>query len=140
MFKQRKVHKTYKAFVWGHPPDQGFIERPIERDQTDRHKMTSLSGFGKEAYTAYKVRSYCSEYSYLDVFPHTGRTHQIRIHLADNGYSLVSDSIYGHMHKDITRHALHAYKLSFTYEGVHYAFIKDIPNDMRHLETTCNNT
>jgi 23S rRNA pseudouridine1911/1915/1917 synthase len=120
-FKSRKVRKTYLALVHGRPSaPEGIIEAPVGRDPRQRQRMTVIAG-GRPARTRYKVREELGDYSLLSVAPETGRTHQIRVHLAWLGVPVAGDSVYGHgrgtrrVKGDIglERQFLHAWRLSF---------------------------
>lgn len=97
-FSERKVHKKYCAIISG-KPDQGndTINRPLGRHKKYRHKMTIVED-GKEAITDYTVLKIWhinhSVYSMLDIKIHTGRTHQIRVHLSSMGNPVIGDKIY----------------------------------------------
>ena len=117
--QRREIKRKYKAVVHGLiDPAQGRIEAPIARHPRFRQKMAVVNMGGKEAITLYKRIKTWENYSLLDVEILTGRTHQIRVHLAYKGYPIVGDSLYGRTKKDaldnlIGRQALHAYELSF---------------------------
>jgi 23S rRNA pseudouridine1911/1915/1917 synthase len=120
-FKRRKVQKIYLALVHGRPSaPEGIIEAPVGRDPRQRQRMTVIAG-GRPARTRYKVREELGDYSLLSVAPETGRTHQIRVHLAWLGVPVAGDSVYGHgrgtrrVKGDIglERQFLHAWRLSF---------------------------
>ncbi len=136
-FKDRSVHKEYLALVWGRLKGlRGIISRPIGRHRSERKRMSSTYALAK---TRAAVTEWCVEKSFpvvcanaktpiwislLRLMPKTGRTHQIRVHLADLGYPVIGDKIYGRkrgggMSRAIVsakwagfpRHALHAEKL-----------------------------
>ncbi len=114
-FKSRKTKKVYVALVDGHPPTpEGKIIAPILRDSKYRQKMTvGMQGQGRSAITEYyRVESF-PQHDYLEVHPLTGRTHQIRVHLAYLGCPIVGDTVYGRKHPSITmeRFFLHAQDL-----------------------------
>lgn len=112
-FKKRRVRKTYLALVEGHPnPRRGVIEAPIGRDKRQRKQMAIVRS-GREARTAYQVIELFDDNSLVEVRPETGRTHQIRIHLAWLGYPVVGDQVYGYRKRrlPIQRQFLHAHKL-----------------------------
>lgn len=124
-FKGRKVHKTYLALVHGRPPaPEGIIEAPLGRDPRQRQRMAVVPG-GREARTRYRVLEDLGDYSLLEVIPETGRTHQIRVHLAWLGVPVAGDRLYGRERgvrrvKDdlgLERQFLHAWRLSFERPG-----------------------
>ncbi len=114
--KDREVHKTYLALVHGLPkPGEGLIEAPIGRHPKNRKKMAVVSG-GREAITRYRVREELASgaYALLEVEPVTGRTHQIRVHMAALGHPIVGDTTYGRRSDVIGRQFLHSWRLAFT--------------------------
>jgi len=124
-FKQRTVTKVYLALVNGSlQPPEALIDAPIGRDPRHRQKMavvTSTRGDARPAQTAYRALttygagSNGNVYTYVECRPHTGRKHQIRVHLAYVGFPVVGDPLYGRR-KDplaLNRHFLHAAELSF---------------------------
>lgn len=94
-FKSREVIKKYLALVHGTvSPAQGTIKAPIERNPFNRMRFGVFPG-GREAETAYKTYKTYKTYTFLELSPHTGRTHQIRVHLKYINHPIVSDPIYG---------------------------------------------
>jgi 23S rRNA pseudouridine1911/1915/1917 synthase len=94
-FKDRVVKKTYFALVHGFvEPRSGSVRLPIKRDRYNRKKF-SVDITGKPALTEYRTVKNYKGYSLLEIFPKTGRTHQIRVHFKHLGHALVSDRIYG---------------------------------------------
>jgi 23S rRNA pseudouridine1911/1915/1917 synthase len=120
-FRLRKVVKIYLALVDGHPPTPtGRIEAPIGRDPAHRKQMGVVTADkGRESETEYKTLESFSQHAFLEVHPLTGRTHQIRLHLAFIHCPIVGDTLYGHRHPtlDITRHFLHAARLTIQLPG-----------------------
>ncbi len=116
-FKRRQVKKTYLALVEGHPePRQGEIDAPIGRHKRQRKRMAIVRS-GRDAYTAYRVIETFDNHSLVELQPETGRTHQIRVHLAWLGYPAVGDRVYGRRKQQLLkhRHFLHARKLELTH-------------------------
>ncbi len=114
-FRLRKVEKTYLALVDGKPPTpSGRVEAFIGRDPKQRKKMAIVSGDkGREAISEYKTVEEFDEHTLLEFHPHTGRTHQIRLHCAFLRCPIVGDEVYGRKTPsiEIGRHFLHAYRL-----------------------------
>jgi 23S rRNA pseudouridine1911/1915/1917 synthase len=131
--KQREVHKIYLAFVQGVPePARGTIEAPIGRHPRNRKKMAVVAG-GREAETKYRVREVLKGFALLEVEPVTGRTHQVRVHLAAIGHPVVGDSIYGRRSPLVGRQFLHAWRLAFELasSGRLVEFESPLPVDLR---------
>lgn len=112
-FKVRTVEKKYLALVVGRPEaPAGLIDVPLGRDPRNRQRFAPRSD-GKPARTRYTTRQALGPYTLLDVDMETGRTHQIRVHLAWLGCPIAGDTVYGpkKKHLGLTRHFLHAWKL-----------------------------
>jgi 23S rRNA pseudouridine1911/1915/1917 synthase len=120
-FRLRKVEKTYLALVDGRPPTpSGRVEAYIGRDPSHRKKMAIVSeSRGREAISEYKTVENFEKHTLLEFHPHTGRTHQIRLHCAFLGCPIVGDEVYGRKKSsiDIKRHFLHAYRLQIILPG-----------------------
>ena len=120
-FKARQVQKFYIALVDGAPPTPyGRIEAPIGRDPSHRKRMAVLPpGKGREAISEYRTLEKFSKHTLLEVHPITGRTHQIRLHLAFLGCPVVGDTTYGRKTPSLPleRHFLHAARLIITLPG-----------------------
>ncbi|MEC9279762.1 MAG: RluA family pseudouridine synthase, partial [Chloroflexota bacterium] len=111
--KNRQVNKGYLALSTGTvTPDAGLIDQPIARDPRHRKRMAVVRG-GRESRTRYKVLETPPGHSLLELILETGRTHQIRVHLAYLGHPLLGDGVYGRTSPRLDRHFLHAYKLGF---------------------------
>lgn len=130
---KRTISKTYLALVIGKVRDEeGYIESFIGRDPYDRKKMTTRDPINpKIAKTKFKKLGYYhNKYSLLEVDLLTGRTHQIRVHLASIGYPIIGDKIYGNEKANreveeslgLKRQWLHAWKLTFSLFGKDYTF------------------
>lgn len=116
MFKNRQIEKHYLAICHGNIYEDFGLNAPIGRDPNNRTKMKVIDENSKEAFTSFKVLKNFDKYTLLDVHLHTGRTHQIRVHLAYVNHPVVGDEIYGIKNKfKINKQLLHAYKLKFTH-------------------------
>ena len=136
--KERTFHKGYLALSRGKvEPAEGVIETPIGRDQRNRKRMAVVQG-GREARTTYVVRRYYSAYSFIEVFPKTGRTHQIRVHFASIGHPLVGDALYGDRSCLLGRQFLHAHLLGFRHPTTdeYLEFTSPLPVDLRAVIET----
>jgi 23S rRNA pseudouridine1911/1915/1917 synthase len=122
-FKEREVHKAYLALLDGHlQPAWGRIEGPVGRHPHHRQRMAVLAG-GREAVTEYHVLEQfahqagpaAGDYTLVEAQPHTGRTHQLRVHFASIDHPVVADGVYGRRRcrLPLTRHFLHAWRLGF---------------------------
>ena len=94
-FINRTIKKTYRAIVWGNIPNEGKVEGYITRDNKSRTRFKLDNSRGKFSSTAYKKISNKPPFSYLELYPLTGRTHQIRVHLNSIGHSIILDDMYG---------------------------------------------
>jgi len=123
MFAGRKIKKTYIALAEGRfEEDRGEIKLPIGRSRIDRKKMSVAIDNGRDAITAFEVEEEFRQTALLNVYPRTGRTHQIRVHLAYIGHPIIADQIYGSKFSSkiakkigLKRQFLHAAKLVFTH-------------------------
>ena len=112
-FAARTVEKTYLALVQGHVRNQeGRITAPIARDPVRRIRMTAKLATGRSALTEYRVLRRFEKFTYLEVRIGTGRTHQIRVHLASIGHPVAGDKLYGAAAAE--RFFLHAWRIVFT--------------------------
>lgn len=94
-FEERKVKKIYKALVWGRCKDIGIIEGNIIRNEKNRRTfILSNSKKGRFSKTEFRLIDYLGPISYLELKPHTGRTHQIRVHMKSIGHPILSDETY----------------------------------------------
>jgi 23S rRNA pseudouridine1911/1915/1917 synthase len=113
-FKEGQVKKVYLALVEGAvEPSSGIIDAPLARDARSRKRMAVASRGGRSAVTEYRVLEQLSGFTLLEVRPRTGRTHQVRVHLAFVGHPVVGDKVYGRRKQslDIGRQFLHAHRL-----------------------------
>jgi len=130
-FKERKVVKIYDALVDGRPPTpKGRVEAPIGRDPSHRQKMAVVPlAKGREAYTEYFTEKQYIHHTLLKVHLLTGRTHQIRVHMAFLKTPIVGDSLYGFRHPSlpVERQFLHAGHLEICLPGEGKASVFDAP-------------
>lgn len=140
-FKHHLVHKEYMALVWGVvEPRTGHIETLIGRSTRDRKKMSTAPDVGRLALTDYEVLEQFAAAAVMRVRIHTGRTHQIRVHLAHIGHPVIGDVVYGRARKadlpaPADRQMLHAHQLAFEHPrtGQPLSFTAPVPEDFRTL-------
>lgn len=141
-FSSRKVEKTYLALVDGAPPTpRGRIEAAIGRDPGNRKRMAVVPpGKGRSAISEYSTQHRYADHALLEVHPITGRTHQIRLHLAFLGCPVVGDRVYGRRHRSLAlnRHFLHAARLSIQIPGETdlHEFKAPLPDDLANILDT----
>ncbi len=134
-FKKREIRKEYLAIVKGNvKKDEGSIHAAIGRHRVYRKKMDTRASNGREASTEYQVMHRCKGWSYLKLWPKTGRTHQIRVHLASIHHPVIGDQLYGGKSAEfkMPRQALHAHKLELKHPitGSNLSFLAPLPQDM----------
>lgn len=138
-FRLRKVKKTYLALVDGKPPTpSGRVEAAIARDAAHRKQMTVVSdGRGRAAITEFHTVKQFNQHTLVEAHPLTGRTHQIRLHMAFLGCPIVGDLVYGRKKPslDLERHFLHAYQISIILPGESEArtFQAELPADLQTI-------
>ena len=156
--RRRRVKRLYQALVWGRMPESsGTVEAPIGRDPRSRKRMAVVEG-GRPAVTRYRVREDWPAAQLLDVALKTGRTHQIRVHVAHLGHPVVGDEVYGaggargisgaarrwatELDRRVGRQFLHAAELAFEHpvsgERLHFeaALPEDLASVVRWARTT----
>ncbi|MBI4383867.1 MAG: RluA family pseudouridine synthase [Nitrospinae bacterium] len=136
-FKDRDIKKVYLALALGVVKNSsGTIDAPIARHKVQRKKMAPAREGGRPAETRYEVIRRFEWFSYLRLYPKTGRTHQIRVHLASIGHPILGDALYGGnagpKRPRMSRQALHAHKLELIHPrtGEWMAFESPLPVDM----------
>lgn len=128
----RTVKRHYAAIVAGMPPASGVVDEPIDRHPTQRTKMAVVAG-GRPARTHYKVIERLQGASWVECSLETGRTHQIRVHMAHLGFPLLGDPVYGGRRvvpeaaKSFPRQALHAFRLGLEHPVSHEAMVWQVP-------------
>lgn len=144
-WQEGKVVKKYLALVWGHPKEKGeiiselarspkdFRKRMVVRPEKQKDKGREIKG--KLAVTEYKVVKKFKEYSLVEVYPKTGRMHQIRVHFSSLGHSVAGDKVYGKGKKNpegLSRQFLHAFYLKFSLPaGRSLALEADLSDDLK---------
>ena len=110
---------------------KGIIEAPIGRDPGNRKRMAVVEG-GRFARTIFTVKEYLNDYTLLEVTIETGRTHQIRVHLAAIHYPVAGDRVYGVKSPYLDRQFVHSHKLGFALpsDGSYREFISELPRDL----------
>jgi 23S rRNA pseudouridine1911/1915/1917 synthase len=152
-FARHSVKRAYWAFVWGGPvPPEGRIDYPIGRSPQVPTKMAAVARGGKAAETRYRtLKRYGTLASLLECRLATGRTHQIRVHMASIGYPLIGDLVYGGVARlpascpqdvrdaaqALAGQALHAFELGFVHPatGDEFSFTSPLPMHIKRLVT-----
>jgi len=150
-FAQREVQKEYLAFCINKPAElTGCIDLPLDRSRKEPLKRAVTPG-GKAASTSYRMHLYHNGVAVLSFYPHTGRTHQIRVHCSVSGFPILGDTLYGgskdrilkvnpaerpfaySVFKCFNRHALHAQKITFPHPetGCPCSITAPLPDDFR---------
>ena len=128
----RSLGRTYWALVHGgFREDTGTIDGPIARHPRDRRRMAIVEG-GREAITDFRVVERLSGATVLEVSLRTGRTHQIRVHLASIGHPIIGDAVYGRPDETLGRPALHARRLRFRHpaDGTDRSYESPVPDEL----------
>jgi 23S rRNA pseudouridine1911/1915/1917 synthase len=158
-FQEREIRKTYRTVVWGLvKSDTGVVDRPIGRSKSDFRKWSAerfARGELRTAVTEYKVlqritdispgisetsqqRKIAHQFTYLEAYPKTGRTHQIRVHLKAINHPVVADRLYAENHPKVlgfTRTALHAYQIHIEdLDGIKHVCTAPLPQDFMEFE------
>ncbi|MCP3914521.1 MAG: RluA family pseudouridine synthase [bacterium] len=138
-FRERTVEKTYLAVVYGDPRfDSDWIEKPVGRDERHPERFR-VAADGREAVTYYEVRERLAGFAIIEAFPKTGRTHQIRVHLAAAELPIVGDRLYTRgvppLKVKVRRQLLHAASIAFTHpvSGERLRFEVDAPGDFQEF-------
>lgn len=135
--KEHSIHRRYLAICHGVlQKEEDTIDRPIGRHPTDRKKM-AVNAKGKEAVTHYHVLQHFEKYTYIACELETGRTHQIRVHMADIGHPLLGDAVYSSFSSPfkLEGQVLHAYTLGFVHPatGAYIEVNAPLPDYFNHL-------
>ncbi len=136
-FQDRTVKKVYRAIVEGLVRDQeGIVEGLIGRHPVERKRMAMVEKGGRYSFSFYRVIERLKGFTYIEVHPRTGRTHQIRVHMNHAGYPIVGDELYGRQAKRLApRPLLHALSLSFNHpvHGTRLTVEAPVPADMEEF-------
>ena len=145
------MKKKYLALAWGKLEGQGLIDGEIGRNHRNRQIFSVVSSGGRDSRTRFKLVEYFAPLSLVNLYPETGRTHQLRVHLKSIGHPIFSDEVYGggaknsksfhvkytqllsRLLKTISRVALHARRLEISHPitGEKMSFTAPIPNDFK---------
>lgn len=155
-FKEHSVHRIYLALVRADPgEDAGVVDAPLGRHAKDRKRISTRTSKPRRAVTRWRVLQRFGGVTLLEITPETGRTHQIRVHLASVGLPVAGDQVYGKLRARVAglnavrnkaiaglkRQALHAAVLGFIHPGTsqYVEFSSPLPEDMRKAIEACSN-
>jgi 23S rRNA pseudouridine1911/1915/1917 synthase len=153
-FKEHSVHRIYLALVRADPgEEQGVVDAPLGRHAKDRKKISTKTRKPRRAVTRWRVLQRLGGATLLEITPETGRTHQIRVHLASVGLPIAGDQVYGKLRKQasglnavqqkavavLKRQALHAAVLGFIHPATsqYVEFSSALPEDMKEAMEAC---
>ena len=141
-FRAHSVHRVYLALVAGAVRRGGLVERALGRDPRDRRRVSTRSPAKRRAVTEYRVAERLGpDATLVEARPRTGRTHQIRVHLASIGHAVMGDASYGPAPADpaLPRAMLHAAVLGFAHpaSGAYMEFHAPLPEDMERAVARC---
>jgi 23S rRNA pseudouridine1911/1915/1917 synthase len=153
-FKAHSIHRVYLALVRGNPGEEsGIVDAPIGRHVKERKRISTRTGKARRAVTRWAIKERFGGLTLLEVYPETGRTHQIRVHLAFVGLPVAGDPVYGKMRRKggvddprlrealevLKRQALHAAVLGFTHprSSEYVEFSSPMPADMAEVVKIC---
>jgi 23S rRNA pseudouridine1911/1915/1917 synthase len=134
LVRARELERRYKALVRGRPRSwTGRIEAPIGRDRREPTRHSLDTDTPREAITHFEVERLLDRHALLDVRLETGRTHQIRVHLAAIGLPVVGDPVYGVPDERLRRQFLHAWRLAFPHpiSGERVEVESPLPDDLQ---------
>ncbi len=140
-FKAREVKKVYMALLKGRlEQPAGEIKAPIKRSRRDRTKMEVSWQGSKESVTRYKTLELKNNITLVEIYPLSGRTHQIRVHFSYRGYPVLGDKKYGTSTGNAIRQMLHAWQISFSHPetGRRVSFKVDPPPDFKKIMNVNN--
>ncbi|MDR3604463.1 MAG: RluA family pseudouridine synthase [Syntrophaceae bacterium] len=153
-FRRHSIGRVYLALVRGNPGlDSGVVDKELGRSRSDRKKISTVTQKGRQATTLWKVQQRYGPVSLVEIRPQTGRTHQIRVHLASIGLPILGDQVYGTRVRKLAsgdkifrmltailkRQALHAAVLAFNHpvSGRLIEFSSDLPSDIQEAIRIC---
>ena len=144
LLKTHDITRKYRAIVYGNMKiEQGIIDAPIGRHPNDRKKMAINEKNGKHAVTHYKVLEHFGQYTYIECQLETGRTHQIRVHMASIGHPLLGDTVYSSRKSPfhLEGQVLHAMTIGFVHpgSGQYVEFEAPLPEYFERLLTVLRN-
>jgi 23S rRNA pseudouridine1911/1915/1917 synthase len=133
-FERGEVEKVYLAVVRGAPPDEAALDTPYGRSPTDPRRFTTRVSSPRRARLRYRVVARAEGAAVVEVRLDTGRTHQIRVQLAEAGFPVLGDAVYGVPAPTLTRQALHATRLAFPApSGTRVEVTSPLPPDLEDL-------
>ncbi len=136
LFQNHQIKKSYLALVHGKlKPKKAIIEKSISLKPGTTKRTVYKGKMTKEAITEYKVLKYYPDFSFVELIPHTGRTHQLRVHLASLHHPIVGDQVYSFRSNPfgLKRQFLHAFSLEFSWNGQRFRIEADLPQELQSI-------